>query len=122
MSEISFFVKGTPVPKGRPRVVHGHAFTPARTRAWEEIVGWEAKGAMRGRPMYDCPLEVHLWFYGARANGDLDNFSKSCLDAMNRVVYRDDSLVTKLVSERLPISDKGPGVQILVAERIPISK
>ena len=95
------FVEGPPVPKGRPRVTrNGHAYTPARTVAWEETVAWNTRNAMDGRAPFQGPLQVELTFYGGRANADLDNLCKAVLDAMNKVVYEDDKQIVTLIARR----------------------
>ena len=35
---IRFTIPGNPVPKARPRFANGHAFTPEKTRSYEEMV------------------------------------------------------------------------------------
>jgi hypothetical protein len=35
---VRFTVPGNPLPKERPRVVNGHAYTPKRTVLWERQV------------------------------------------------------------------------------------
>ena len=101
VSSVSFFVPGAPVPKARPRVTRqGHAYTPARTVDWEDLVGWWAKIAMKGRPTFIGPLNVELGFQGARKNSDSDNLAKAVLDGMNRIVYDDDKQIQRLVIER----------------------
>ena len=121
MSKLSFFVAGKPVPKARPRVMpNGHTYTPARTVAWEQTVGWTAKAAMYGRKPFQGPLSVSLGFNGARANADSDNLAKAVLDGMNRVVYDDDSQVMRLLVDRMPANDPyGPvraGVHVQVSD------
>jgi crossover junction endodeoxyribonuclease RusA len=93
-------VPGVPVPKERPRVVTGrgrrpHAFTPARTRDYEQLVAGLALA--RGVRRIDGPvkLSVSFWCQDARRR-DLDNLVKSIKDALNGVAWQDDSQVVEL--------------------------
>ena len=40
-----FTIPGEPTGKARPRVVKGHAYTPAKTKAYEDKVRWCFKQA-----------------------------------------------------------------------------
>lgn len=110
---IEFFVPGKPVPKGRPRVTRsGHTFTPARTKTWEQLVGWSARLAMRGQKPLTGRLNATLTFYGARANADLDNLVKAVLDALNGVVYLDDKQVEVVEARRFATNSRGVRVTV----------
>lgn len=110
---VSFFVEGVPVPKARPRVTRsGHTYTPARTAAWEETIGWAAKAAMVGAPPFAGVLEVTLRFSGARASADLDNLTKSVLDGLNKIVFLDDKQVAGLDLGRSTWTKKGVFIRV----------
>ncbi len=110
---ISLFVIGKPVPKGRPRVVNGHAYTPTRTKDWERKVSIVAKSIMLDKQPLDTALRVELAFSGARANADMDNLAKAVLDAGNGVLWRDDHQIIDLHIMRI---HGDPGVLIEVWE------
>lgn len=56
-----------------------------------------------------CPRR----FYGARANADLDNMVKSCLDALNGLAFADDrQLVCLSGCHKLPADADGPRAEI----------
>ncbi|MFP3554218.1 RusA family crossover junction endodeoxyribonuclease [Paraburkholderia sp. SIMBA_049] len=122
LTAIRFVVPGQPVAKGRARsrlakTKDGRDFiqqyTPADTRAYERSVAFEAKVAMARRTQMAGALVliVHAYFgipaswpqwkqREARAGllvptgrPDWDNIGKICSDAMNKVVYRDDSVI-----------------------------
>ena len=129
-------VPGPAVPKGRPRVsaINGHAraYTPAKTRHYETQVRLFAAQAMAGRLMLQGPLAVQVtvlisppssWSQKRRREAcdgdiaptkkpDLDNLIK-CLDALNGVVYSDDSAIVALWA-RKEYSD-APGLRINVS-------
>lgn len=110
---ISFVVPGQPVGKGRPRFVRatGHSFTPAKTRSYEAVAMHFAAEAMKGRQPFQgaCAVEVVAYMpiprswsqkkqLGAIAGNihptgkpDSDNLLKCIGDALNGIVWRDDS-------------------------------
>lgn len=110
-----FTVLGEPVAKERARVVGGRAFTPKRTKAYEEQVAWEYK-KQKGK-FYDkepVKASIKLYFQPPKsiskrelakiATGevvytgkkDIDNIAKSILDGLNGVAYIDDRQVVEL--------------------------
>ena len=113
-------IPGRPQAKGRPRFVHGHAYTPERTRNAEEV----AQGLMRQAcsvPL-DGPLELILSFSFRRPNAwskarrqaiddgyeepypgtpDLENLPKLIQDAGNRILYHDDAQIVKLEARKV---------------------
>ena len=117
MTGLSFVMDGVPVGKGRPRFSRktGHVYTPEKTARYEERLAWAAQCEMKGRPLFEGPLEVRLtalmpvpaskpvkWKAAAlgglhRPTGkpDADNVAK-VLDALNGVVWRDDAQIVEL--------------------------
>lgn len=114
---ISFEIEGIPVPKGRSRSTRsGHHYTPAKTRAYEQLVASRAREAMQLLAPLEGPLRVTITFLlpipaswsnakRDRAIGglikhtvkpDLSNLAKSIEDGMNGIVYRDDSQIIGL--------------------------
>lgn len=116
-----FTVPGKPVPKARPRIVTAHAvdgrrfnrsYTPARTRAYEEAVGWAALQALRhaGAPA-PAPAPalygIHVRFVVSAKHWlrfDIDNALKSLLDGMQGVVYPNDRQVIHVCATLVPLS------------------
>ena len=93
---ITIVVPGRPVPKGRPRVVRGHAYTPAATVVAEHRIAFLAR-AVGARPI-ECPVAVRAEFFfkDGRARADIDNLAKLVLDALNGVAFKDDRQVVSL--------------------------
>lgn len=109
-------LSGVPVGKGRPRFVRrtGIAFTPQKTRSYEDALRYVAQVAMDGRVMFDGPLSVaveaifpvpgswsarkqHEALHGVilpTVKPDLDNLLK-CVDAFNQVVWADDKQIVE---------------------------
>ena len=67
MITIEFTVEGAPVPKGRARVTtrggFARAYTPAKTREYEDVVKSAGKEAMNGREPLESPLKLFLLFF-----------------------------------------------------------
>ena len=124
--DVSFIVKGTPVPKARARLGRTWAgkrtaYTPKRTAEYEMLVARTAKDAMAGRPLMRGPVELRMaahlpipksWPDEDRARAvagliwptsraDLDNYVKSIKDALNAVVWNDDSQVVVLRASKV---------------------
>jgi crossover junction endodeoxyribonuclease RusA len=108
-----FTIHGHPVPKGRPRLGRGHAYTPSTTRAWEEHVGWAYKEA--GGPHYAGHVEVEMLFRVKGQAGDLDNLQKSLLDGLNGVAWDDDSQV-RVLRATLVVGVPPEGVDVTIKE------
>lgn len=108
---IRITVPGRPVPKGRPRLgVRGRkafVYTPERTKAYEETVGWHARAAVQGCDALECPVAVciDLYLHGKRRI-DVDNCAKSILDGMNKIVYTDDNQVVDLRVRKLRVKNR----------------
>ncbi len=96
-----FTVPGRPVPKERPRRGRGGQFyTPARTRSYEEKVGWTARAA--SVRVLSGPVSLAARFYFSRCPpGDLDNYLKAVADGLKGIAYRDDRQVVRITAELL---------------------
>ena len=126
-------IPGVPRGKGRPRFVKatGRAYTPADTLSYEGVIRHEAALEMRGEPPIDGPLSIAVtavlpipasWSRKKReaaiagalwptGRPDADNYLKAACDALNSIVYRDDSQLVRMeaskcygVSPRLSIT------------------
>ena len=115
---LTFQIPGKPVPKERVRVKGGRAYTPKRTRAYEDKVAKIALLAMRqqGVKRFTCPIALIIEVH-PDTRGDFSNIAKSVEDAMNRVVYDDDRQVRYLtVSPTLDVDEVMVTVRPLVLE------
>lgn len=117
----SFIVEGEAVPKQRPRVSGKHAYTPKKTRDYQERVKHSFRSGYSGQlPAFPkgVPVRVSIevtqgipksWsnaktlkaergeIVPTGRTGDLDNIAKSILDALNGLAYEDDCQVTTLI-------------------------
>lgn len=116
---VKFFIPGLPVAKQRPKfAVRGgfaRAYTPAKTRDYENLVKSIAQKSIL-RPL-EGPLCVDLVFYmpipKSTPKGkclentphtkrpDADNLGKLVLDALNGVAWLDDSQVFEIHIKKL---------------------
>lgn len=119
MASLSITIPGAPVAKGRPRVTtfggHARAYTPGKTRRYEDLIRLEAGRAMEGRELLAGPLSVQVNAFvpipksmtkakrAAALEGalrpttrpDCDNYAKT-MDALNGIAWQDDSQVVTL--------------------------
>lgn len=118
--KLTFKILCVPIGKGRPRVTargkFAHAYTPKKTKDYEKFLKAEAATAMTGWAPLTGPLKVDIQFTmpipkSVTKKGrelmltgtvkhtkkpDSDNLAKSVLDALNGVVWEDDSLIYDL--------------------------
>lgn len=119
--ELRFEIPGKIGGKGRPRArVHklssgktfAQIYTPPDTRGAEAMVRQFASEAMKDRALFEGPVLVNvtMWLLipkswskqrqltatYATGRPDLDNIAKSIADAMNGIVYADDSQIASL--------------------------
>jgi Holliday junction resolvase RusA-like endonuclease len=121
---ITISLQGPPQGKGRARAfvrggLVGH-YTPEKTRTYEGMIRTAAMQELAAKPPFDEPVEFVLravfpvppsWpqrkrlaaIVGKLQPGkkpDLDNIAKAWNDALNGVVYRDDSLICRMTLEK----------------------
>lgn len=136
MEALVFSLSGEPRGKGRPRTaVRGRfatIYTDAATRKYEASIREIAAAVMDGDPPLEGALSLSLRFrFPIRKTGtkaskaaksageiaptvkpDWDNAAKAICDALNGVVYLDDSQIVRAFVTKI-YSDK-PGVDVRV--------
>ncbi|HSM93446.1 MAG TPA: RusA family crossover junction endodeoxyribonuclease [Anaeromyxobacteraceae bacterium] len=108
-------VPGKPVPKGRPRLGSGHAYTPAETRAYESTVAFyalQARQRVASWPL-DARYRVDL-VVRRKGRYDLDNIAKAALDSCNRLLWKDDAQVDDLRIRRERPGDRAEALTMTV--------
>ena len=116
-----------PVPKGRPFMGKGRAFTPKRTRTAEETLRWAFLDA--GVPRLAGPVKLVLTFVFTRPKSkssarpyptirpDLDNLVKTVKDAGNEILWDDDCQIVNLHA----FKRYGPTYEVIVqVEELPV--
>lgn len=118
---ITLTVPGVPVAKGRPKIttrgMFARAYTPAKTRRYEDLIKIAAAEVMLDCPPIEGALVLTVTAYvpmpkslskkdraeaveGTKkptTRPDADNYAKAALDGCNGVLFRDDSQVTDLI-------------------------
>ena len=119
------FVTMVPVAKARPRVTKtGHSYTPTKTVQAEHRIQ-EQVGREWPNPPSEAALTAVIWVYLEKpksAKGrvfpttrpDWDNYGKLVTDALNAILWKDDSfIVTGVVHKRfVDEAHPHPGFQI----------
>lgn len=105
-------IRGRPVTKGRPRLGRRRrAYTPARTVAYEKLVGEEWSSQCDEPPLegpvgmrvviHSEGVQVEVWELEESSRpkyvtGDMDNYVKAISDGLNTFAYVDDKQVHHL--------------------------
>lgn len=124
---IWFRVEGSPIGKARPRVTYRGAYMPARYRAWLETVKREALAywsehsecaddecaARWYEPSHPAIVLVLVFYLPDRRRRDVDNLAGAVMDALNGVLWKDDSQIVRLVVEKSTV-EKGEFVGVEV--------
>ncbi len=137
---MTFFVPGTPAPKGSMRAFQhrstGRVVTTndnAKTKPWMERIAWQAK-ADGVRPS-DAPIAISLSFCLPRPKGhlgargllasaprkptkkpDLDKLIRCVLDALTGIAWADDAQVVSVTAwKRYGLFGHGVSVEVMEA-------
>ena len=118
---ITYVVYGEPIGKGRPRFARRgaftHAYTPEKTKTYEDEIRYMARAAMGASPPLETPVTVAIYIrveipksfskqkrkdalegiLKPMRKPDIDNIAKSHLDAIQGgVIILDDKQVVNL--------------------------
>lgn len=118
LDSLHFWVDGKPIAKQSTRFDgHGRAHTPPRVKAWQEQVSIAARQAVQFHQPISGPVAMKLTFVlPDNHRVDLDNLSKAVCDALNGVIYLDDSQVVNLHLVKVVVKNApSPGVFVEVA-------
>ena len=122
MQKLMFEIPGSPIGQGRPKfsTINGHAkaYDPEKSRNYKAYVRMLATQAMRENDFemitgscaikiwayFDIPKSKSKKFKEAALEGkekptkkpDADNIVKAILDALNGLMYKDDSCIVEL--------------------------
>ncbi|MDP5277249.1 RusA family crossover junction endodeoxyribonuclease [Chengkuizengella axinellae] len=134
---IKFVVHEEPVAQGRPRVTTKNGkprlYDPDKSKHFKQLVAMIAK-QYAPETLLDCPLVLRITFYRSIptrftkaerrqiqsgelrpiTKPDIDNYVKAIKDALNKVIWTDDSKVVDLHAGKY-YSDK-PRVEIEILE------
>jgi Holliday junction resolvase RusA-like endonuclease len=129
--DLTFWIPGQPIGKGRPRFARGRAYTPPITHRAQVKVAAIASGAMIEAKLepFTAPVSVIIvaryrippsWTKAKRVEAethaivpgkpDLDNVIKLVLDACNGVCFEDDAQVAWI--EAIKTFSDEPGIMV----------
>ncbi len=118
--QVMFLVEGTPIGKGRPKFARRGNFvstyTPTKTRDYETLIAEAARKAMGSSEPLKTPVAAFIYItvpipqsYSKKRTAacldgserpckkpDADNILKAFFDAMNKIVYEDDSQIVSI--------------------------
>jgi crossover junction endodeoxyribonuclease RusA len=125
------FVPGRPAPQGSKRHVGGGILVESSKAVgpWRTMVAWTVSQVWLGAPLAG-PVSLELEFVMPRPTGtpkrrtppaikkpDADKLIRAVLDALTKVVWADDSVITDIrARKRLAELDEQPGCRILARE------
>jgi len=132
---VTFTVDGDPVPKGRPRFARRGQFvqtyTDAKTIDYETQVAMRARHAIGATKPLEGALSVFLYLrytvpasYSKKRKEaclrgveypkriDIDNVYKSVTDAMNGIVYLDDSQIVEAHIKKVYAEESGANIMV----------
>ena len=131
-----FEVEGDIIGKGRPRVntYTGHAYTPAKTKDYEDFVKQNFKikypkyEPFTGRvsvtiiAYFKIPKNtpkkteelMHNGTISPTKKPDIDNIVKIILDGLNKMAFADDNQITKLEVEKKYIENKSDKERVCI--------
>ena len=118
---IKIVIDGDPIPAARPRYSVRRVYQPKRNVEYRERVQASAVVSMSGKEPMTGELSAVVKLYrrykpSARNFGDVDNHLKAIFDGMNKIVFDDDSQITRCVVEKF--TDKNqPRAEIEIEER-----
>jgi Holliday junction resolvase RusA-like endonuclease len=110
---IKIIIPGEPVAQGRPRFGNGKAYDPAKSKAYKNMVSLSGRAQMGGKEPVDGALAVSICIFrsipksftkakrAAALSGklrpttrpDMSNYIKGIEDALNGIVWKDDSCI-----------------------------
>ena len=109
-------LSGDPVSTNSLYKRHGHIiYMTTAGRQLKESYQWQAK-IQWNRPILQGEIEItiRLYFRDKRRR-DWDNFHKLTMDALNGIVYKDDSQIKKATVEKF-IDSISPRIEISIIE------
>jgi len=127
VNHYSFEILGNPVPQGRPRAYRRGkligVYDPKNSREWKNYVKTKLSFC-ENKPVtpIDTAIKVRMIFYFLKPKSkpkkvvshtvrpDLSNCIKAIEDAMNGIIYTDDSRIISLLAEKY--YGERPGVKI----------
>ena len=109
-----------PIPQPRPRFARGRVFQPARIVEYKRQIANVARAAVKqAAPMsglLTCSIRLYRKYkIDSRRYGDVDNHLKAIFDALNGVVFVDDSQIVSVDCKKFTDKEK-PRLELEIYE------
>ena len=119
--QVTFELVGEPVAQSRPKFSRGRCYEPANCTKYKEKIKQAARIAMDGKEPMSNALFCVIKFYRkfkrtSRRFGDCDNLYKAVTDAMNKIVYEDDSQIVRCIVEKL--TGDTPKIEVKITDEM----
>lgn len=116
---IRIVIEGDVIPAARPRFSNRRCYQPKRNQEYRQKVQTAARLAMKGaEPLTDeicAAVKIYRKYKrSSRQSGDVDNHCKAIFDALNGVVFVDDSQICRCVVEKYQDKER-PRAEIEIA-------
>jgi len=117
---IKILIEIEPIPQPRPRFSRFGTYEPKRITEYKGKIKAAGLAAMAGREVIQSAVEVRIKLYRkykrcSRRYGDVDNRVKAICDALNKVVYADDSQIVRCLVEKFTDKEQ-PRIEIEIKE------
>ena len=131
----SLTVYGPPRPLLRPRFGNGRAYDPVKNKHAKKAIASAARTKLfhaQPKTIFTGPLYAALTFYLPKPKGkirknstpyphpdckpDIDNLEKLVFDALNGVLYKDDSQIIETYCRKQWAYDGEPRTEIIITE------
>ena len=129
-------IDGKPEPQLRPRISGNRMYDPKKTKDYKSYVSLMARKQYKGE-MLISPLSVEMDIYRQIPKSvskkrrklkddklirpvvkpDVDNYTKGILDALNGIVYKDDSQVVDLTARKYYSENPRVEINIKVVDK-----
>jgi len=108
-------IDGEPIAHCRPRFSRGRVYNTSATEIFKQKVGILIRSQYQSHVDEDSKFRIDMKFYRSnRQRIDLDNLSKSILDAITKIqIWKDDSQIQELHAEKILAHPK-PRVEIIL--------
>lgn len=128
MDKVEFTHEGEPLSKSNhyqicsPKGKKPFMYVPVDIKKYGAGLAETAKAAMGDRKPFSGPVSMTVvGFFNSRRRKDIQNTLKSVCDALNDIVYEDDSQIVTLSASKF-YNKEHPGIRIIVQEIEPKSE